>query len=287
MRIKYILLWVVSGLILTSGCAAVLRVTRLRTLELDGKTVKAEEIQIDEVSRSLPLGEKLIYDVSWLGIPVGEITSTIKQVQKINGNNTYRIELVAKTNKFCSAFYPVNSKYVSYMDIKDLVSLRQEVSRREGAFKKDAITNFDQKNHRAHFKNFLDNSEKSFPIPPDTQDILTAIYYLRTVNVDVGDRINYEVVASEKVYSLYSLVEKREFIRIRDVGTFKSFLVRPYLKLGDGGNKRVRKTKVSGYFSADSSRIPLVVVVKGPVFTKVTVSLSKIDNIQQYEKENQ
>lgn len=264
---------------LASGCAA-FRVSRLKTIKVEGKRVRADEIKIEEAATSLPVGERLTYNVSWIGITVGQVTSTIEGIQEINGRKAYRIELVAKTNKLCSIIYPVNSKYISYMDVEDLVTLRHEVSRREGRFKKDAITDFDQENHQAYFINLLDKSEKSFSIPLQVQDTLTAVYYFRTVNADVDEKINYEVVSSEKVYSLYGLIEKKEFIRLRGLGTFESFLVLPYAKLGEDEFKRAR---LCGYFSTDPSRIPLVGIVKGPIFTKVTVSLSKIENIYKDE----
>lgn len=261
---------------LISGCAAAFQVTRPRTVEVEGKRVTANEIRIEEAKKSLPVGERLIYNVSWLGIPVGQITSTIDSIQNIDGRKAYRIELAAKTNKFCSFIYPVNSKYISYMDVGDLVALRHEVSRREGRFKKDAVTDFDQENHKAHFRNLLDKSEKDFLIPFRAQDTLTAVYYFRTIDVDVGRKIKYEVVSSEKVYSLFGSIEKKGFIRISDVGTFESFLVVPYAKLG---GDVVKRASVWGYFSTDSLRTPLVGIIKGPIFTKVTVSLSKVENI--------
>jgi len=222
------------------------------------------------------VGERLTYNVAWLGIPVGEVSMAITGVQEINGRKAYRIELRAKTNKFCSHIYPVDDKYISYMDVENLSTLRHEVSRREGRYKKDAVTDFDQENHRAYFRNLLDGSEKDFSIPANVQDTLTAIYYFRTINVSLGDKVNYEVASDEKVYSLYGSIEKKEFIRIRGLRTFEAFLMVPYAKLK---GERVRKANVIGYFSADPSRVPLVGIVKGPIFTKVTVSLAKVENI--------
>jgi len=72
------------------------------------------------------------------------------------------------------------------------------------------------------------------------------------------------------------LIEKKGFIRIRGLKTFEAFLMVPYAKLK---GERVRKANVIGYFSADPSRVPLVGIVKGPIFTKVTVSLAKVENI--------
>ncbi len=265
-------------MLLASGCATTFSVSRLKAIEVEGRQLRADEIKISEAATLLPVGEKLTYNVSWLGIPVGQITSIIEGIQEVEGRRAYRIELVAKTNKFCSVIYPVNSKYISYMDVEDLVTLRHEVSRREGRYRKDAVTDFDHENHRAHFRNLLDKSEKNFSIPERVQDTLTAIYYFRTIDADVGKKINYNVVSSERIYSLYGLIVRKEFIRISNLSTFESFLVVPYARLGADAVKRWR---LWGYFSADPSRVPLVGIFKGPIFTKVTISLSKIENIHR------
>ena len=50
--------------------------------------------------------------------------------------------------------------------------------------------------------------------------------------------------------------------------------MQPYVELK---GEDIRKGRASGYFSFDDKRIPLLNVVKAPVFTKVTVYLVDID----------
>ena len=76
-------------MLLTSGCATTFRVSRLKAIEVEGKRLKADEIRIEEAATSLPVGERLAYNVSWLGIPVGQITSTIEGIQEVNGRRAY------------------------------------------------------------------------------------------------------------------------------------------------------------------------------------------------------
>jgi len=57
----------------------------------------------------------------------------------------------------------------------------------------------------------------------------------------------------------------------------EAFYVQPYAKLK---GKDVRKGRVSGYFSADERKIPLLAIVKAPVFTKVTAYLIDIDYVK-------
>ncbi len=233
---------------------------------------RKDDIRIAPPAKTLPLGESLTFRIKWLCIPVATITASIKGIENINGREAYVLEATAKTNKFCSAIYKVEDRYVSYLDKEWLCTLRHEVYRREGRYKKDARTDFDQVNHRAHFKNFLDKSEKDFDIPPGVQDPLSMAYFFRLVPIELGKTIQFSVCNNEGVYSLYGVPESTWLVRVPGSGRMGSFLLQPYAKL-DG--KDVKKGKAAGYFSCDDRRVPLLASVKGPVFTEVIGYLDK------------
>ncbi len=239
-----------------------------------------KEIIIDSPQTRLPENEYLKYTVRWLGIPVGYITASIKGVRILNNRQAYVLEVVVKTNAFCSAIYKIDDRYLSYMDVEDFYTLRHEVYRREGRYKKDAITDFDQVTHRAHFKNLLDGSEKDFDIPPGVQDTLSACYYFRLLPIEIGEQIEYAVCNNESIYRLFGVIESKDFIKVPGLSKRPAFYMQPYAKLKD---KKVKKGRVSGYFSTDSQRLPLLAVVQAPMLTEVTASLSKIAYGQDIE----
>ena len=232
-----------------------------------------DDIVIESPQSQLPENEYLKYTVRWLGVPVGYITASIKGIKIIHNRRAYLLEVVVKTNAFCSAIYKIDDRFVSYMDVAGKYSLRHEVYRREGRYKKDAITDFDQVAHKAHFKNFLDGSEKDFDIPPNVQDTLSACYYFRLLPVNIDKKIEYAVCNNEAIYKLFGVIESKDFIKVPRLGKKKAFFMQPYVKLK---NEKVRKGRASGYFSTDSKRLPLLAVVRAPILTKVTASLSKI-----------
>lgn len=236
--------------------------------------VRKDDIAIAKPARLLPLSEKLTYRIKWLCIPVATITASINGIKKINGRDAYVLEATARTNKFCSAIYRVEDRYVSYLDVENLYTLRHEVYRREGRYKKDAYTDFDQVRGRAHFKNYLDKSEKDFDIPRGCQDPLSLAYYFRLVPIEKGRMIQYSVCNNEAVYQLYGVPESTWLVRVPGVGRMESFLLQPYAKLK---GEDVKKGKAAGYFSCDDKRIPLMAAVKGPVFTEVIGYLDKAE----------
>lgn len=223
----------------------------------------------------LPERERLVFRVKWLGISVGEITASIEGIKDLEGRAAYRLEATARTNGFCSAIYPVNDRYVSYMDVEKLCTLRHEVYRREGRYRKDAVTDFDIASGKAYFANLLDGSRKVVEVPTGVQDPLTAGYYFRTIPIELGKKIEFKVYNNEQVYDLIGVAERIKDVRLPGSGERReAFYIQPYARL-DGNI--VKKGRASAYFSRDSSRVPLLVFVKGPVFTEVTGYLARED----------
>ncbi len=280
MRIFYKITIIAAYVIfLLSGCATDYSLRTASVLKPEtGQRIHSKEIQIKAPPKKLALGEKLTYQVRWLGIPVGSIIASIApQLKQINGCSAYKVKVVVRTNDFCSKIYKIEDEFISYIDAETMTTLRHKVYRREGRYKKDAITDFNQQKHIAHFENFLDKSEKTFKIPESAQDTLSACYYFRILKLKLGDRIKYFVVNNEQNYELFGVIEDKKFIKIKGLGDFESFFIQPYAKTLDG--KKVRKGKVSGYFSADEKRLPLLAIVEAPMFTKVTATLASIERI--------
>lgn len=227
---------------------------------------EAADITIAPPAKRLPEREKCVFTVKWLGVRVGEITATINGIKKISGRDAYELEAVVRTNDFCSRIYPINDRYVSYMDVERLCTLRHEVYRREGRYKKDAITDFDQTGGKAYFWNMLDGSKKTVDIPDGVQDALSAAYYFRMIPVEIGKRIEYRVYNNEQVYDLCGVADKKKNVTIPHLGTRLGFHIQPYALLN---GIVVRKGRASGYFSCDEKRLPLLVSVRALLFTEI------------------
>ena len=260
---------------LVSGCAITRRTSSKKFLDEKGNVIKrAQDIVIQAPEQRLPEYEKLTFRIRWLGLHVGDVTLEIKGIQNINGRSAYVLEAAFKSNVFLSVIYKINDRFVSYMDVEKLCSLRHEVYRREGFYKKDAVTDFDHENKKAHFKNFLDKSEKNFDIPAGVQDTLSACYYFMLLPLKEGDRIEYTVCNNEENYQLIGVVESKVFIETVAFREKQAFHIQPYAKLK---GKKVEKGNLRAYFGCDKRRLPLLGVLKGPVFTEVTIALIKTE----------
>ena len=221
---------------------------------------------------TFPKREKLVFRLKWLGIPAGEITTEIRGVEDIRGRKAYVIEVHARTIGFCSTLYKIDDRYVSYMDVEELHALRFEERRREGSYKKDAVTDFDQEEHKAYFKSLTDGSQKVIAIPPHVQDTITAAYFARTTSLQAGRPLELKVLNSEKVYDIFMTDTARTFINVPHLGRKAVYRIAP---MGKFNGKQVREGRMSGYVDVDPGHVPYYIVIKAPVFTKVTAILVK------------
>lgn len=265
------------GLSITSllACLPVFGDTEIQPMDAveHEAVLKEERAELPRARPVFPEYEKLVYRAKWLGIPAGELVAEIKGLEDFRGRKAYRIEVSARTTGICSLIYRIDDHYVSYLDAEEFHTLRHEVHRREGHYKKDAVTDFDQNAHKAYFKSLTDGSEKVYDVPPNVQDTVTASYYSRFLPLGPNRIFTLRVANSEQNYALYLRVhafERRTFAgKVREVFKFQ-----PYARQN---GRRIREGRVSGYISADSVREPLLVVIKAPVFTSIAAWLVKVE----------
>lgn len=218
----------------------------------------ADEIEPDSFTAVTPgpvgfgAGEKLVFSVQYGLITAGEATLEVRNIANIGGRPCYRIVSDARTNDFFSKFYQVRDRYESCMDTTELYTLRYEKHLREGKFKRDETVDFDQTAHRAKYK------DKSVPIPPRTQDVLSALYYVRTLPLEVGQSISIANHTDRKNYPLLVKVHGREHIKV-DAGEFDCLVVEPILR---GPGVFTQKGRLTVWLTDDERRMPVLMKSK-------------------------
>jgi hypothetical protein len=173
----------------------------------------------------------------------------------------------------------------TYIDVEELYPVRFEKKQREGGYRSDEYTDFDQQKGKAFYFSRLNHSKKQYNIPEKVQDTLSCIYYFRLQDAEVGNSIFAHVIADERNYLLEAKIHKKGFVNIKGVGEWEAFMVEP-LPWFQGKVKR--KAKATMWFSADDKRIPLLMVTSGiPFVGTVTVTLQKIENVENLDTKNQ
>ncbi|MGZ5282049.1 MAG: DUF3108 domain-containing protein [Bacteroidia bacterium] len=125
-------------------------------------------------------GEKITYKVRYnlyFNVNVGEVVFNIMPTpQTIAGNKCYHMSATGTTYGFYDPFYKVRDKYESFVEEQSLLPLVFTRDVNEGGYKFNEYVIF---NHKAKTA----KSKKSTKvIPSNTQDVVSAIYYARTLD---------------------------------------------------------------------------------------------------------
>lgn len=193
------------------------------------------------------VGEKLTFSIRWGIITCGYAHMEVREKIRLAGRDTYRIVVLARSAPFFDPFYKVRDRIESYIDRENLYTVRFEKELREGRYRNDTVIIYDHKNRVAY------ENEYKFKITEGVQDVLSALYYLRTKDLKVGARYEFDVGTDKKTWPLVVNVIKKEEITT-PLGKFKTILVIPKLR-EEGIFKAKGDLKV--WLTDDERKIPV------------------------------
>ncbi len=225
-----------------------------------------------EGERVLRTGEKLVFDVTWMGIKAGEATLEARGVVQFNGQPAYHLVTTAQSTPFISKFFRLEDRSDSYLAWGPLRSLQFEKQLREGNYRHNSQTAFDHDRKVATFR-YLDfgpvpknvtkveEAEKytkfvyqEFPLSPGALDELSVLYFVRTLRLVEGQTVTAKVFASKKNWDLEVKVLRRETLETV-LGPRETLLVEPLLKF-EGIFQQ--KGRVLVWLTQDAERIPVL-----------------------------
>jgi hypothetical protein len=210
-------------------------------------------------------GERLVFSIDYGIVNGGEGVLSVVDMIEFEGEQCYRIESTALSNRFFSSFYKVRDKVTSYVDADSLFSRYFNKRLREGDYKKDEEVRFDHVRRKA-----LYSLNREYDISYGVHDVLSAFYYVRTLDLEVGRDVFLAAHSSKKTYEMRVIVHRRETVQT-DLGTFDCFVVQPIM-LGEGLFKAEGDLVI--YITADERRIPVLMKTKLPVGS-ITASLKE------------
>ncbi len=240
---------------------------------LSQKTEKIFPIS-EKPSSKIHLGEKMTFEIRYLGMVVGEAVSEVKELVQVNGRDAYHIEIEIRSHSVLDWVYKVRDAHHTYIDAEHFHSLRYEKKIQEGSYGTDESMEYDQDEHIGQFHSLKDHSRKEMFIPKNVQDQISCCYWLRLQDVKPDSKITIPVNADEKNWDLEVITHGIRERKVDGVGTFQAIEVEPIV-LFEGFF--VKRGKVRGWMSMDERRIPLVMKVKVPVLGNVTANLVRYE----------
>jgi hypothetical protein len=200
-------------------------------------------------NKAFGYGEKLVFSVNYGFINAGSAWLEIDTIIDVRGHDCFRIVSRANSNSFFSKFFKVDDRVATYVDTEGIYPLYFEKHLREGKFKTDRWVRFDQKSRLA-----IESKGDTTVIPPFVQDVLSAMFYVRTLSLEVGKSVYIDNYADRKNYPLEVRVLKKERKKV-DAGEFDCFVVEPLLQEGSG--IFANRGKLTVWLSDDQYRLPV------------------------------
>ena len=198
-------------------------------------------------------GERLEFSIDYGPINAGEASLEVRDVLDSGGHSCYRVESKASSNRVFSAFYMVRDKVVSHIDRRTLFPRYFSKRLREGDYRKNVVVRFD---HEAGLARYADGRE--LEIEPGCHDILSAFYFVRTLDL-AGEGSHFiQTHSSRKNYDLEVVVHGRETVEVA-AGTFDCWKIEPII-LGEGLFQFEGKLTI--WLTADERRMPVLMKTK-------------------------
>jgi hypothetical protein len=171
--------------------------------------------------------EKLMYDLSWNGIPVGRSEQEICDL-----GDTLKIVSLARSNDWLSTFFPVNDRTESVLDKIGHFPGRTRNFKmlfKEGRRVRDREIRFHPQEKYALFLDHKSGEEIRIALEPETFDIYSSFYYVRHQPLQPGKSLYINVLDSKKLHRIEIRVLRRERIKV-PAGEFDTLVIEPMVK---------------------------------------------------------
>lgn len=174
-------------------------------------------------------GERLVFSVEYGIIKAGMATMSVTGPEAYEGLMAYRISASARSNPAFSAFFSVNDLNEALLDIVQLHTLHYYKRLEEGDYVHSEEVLFDQEAGVATYPDEEDPEEQVCDLPPHALDVLSCLYYARTLPLEVGETYTFDCHTDNDNYPMQVSVVRTERIRV-PAGSFDCVLVEPQLR---------------------------------------------------------
>jgi hypothetical protein len=224
-------------------------------------------------NNSFGYGEKFEYDVQYGFIKAGEGTIQVmpKPVYRYN-RECYDVRFEARSLKSLEFLYRVLDRYKTSLDVSGIFSWEFEQNIREGNYKHDSKATFDQ------FSNIAYANKKQYPIPPHVHDVISAFYYVRTLNLGTmkkGSIINLQNFWKDSTYTLGVKYHGKANVEV-PAGKFRCVVVEP-VDMQGGLFRNIGSIYI--YLTDDERKMPVKVASK-ILIGEVTAELTKYSGLR-------
>ncbi|WP_310994340.1 DUF3108 domain-containing protein [Aequorivita marina] len=208
--------------------------------------------------RAYGSGEFFKFRVHYGFVTAGYATLKVEDAA-IDGKDVFHVRGFGETVGLSKWFFKVEDDYQSYIDKKKDIPYRFIRKIDEGGYTKDIQIDFNHFTNKAVVNDKKHNETNVFSFPKETQDMISAFYFLRnrleTENIKTGDMVEMNMFFDKENYKFRLKFLGKEILDT-NFGRVRTLVFRPYVQSG-----RVFKEKESltVWISDDKNKMPLLV----------------------------
>ena len=264
---------------MTDRIGRIVRAGVLKTASVIGSVLLcsplvAASLSVSPAPTSAPsffFGERLVYEISWAGLKVGKGVLESEAGEPLHGRDVFRVRSTTTSNKLLSYIFPVKDRIESIMDANGLYPYKITIDQKHGPRRRHKEIQFDQDGHTALM--YFKGKTSTHDVPPQVQDILSCLYYFRTLpELESGTSVFIDVHESRKNWKLEIKILGRETLKTA-LGTIPAVKVKAIVLfegiLWDKGDLTLGLTD-------DVRRIPVMMNGK-VVIGSVTATLTQVE----------
>ncbi len=230
---------------------------------------KVEDVHRIQPNNYFGVGERMVFNLGYAFINAGKTVMSIDSVIEVGGKKCYQVVSRVNSNKTFDLIYKVRDYVETDVDIKGIFSRRFVKRLQEGSYRASKEVLYEQERGLAHM---LDKGvyKQTFPVEPCAQDILSALFFMRTLDLCVGDTVSVNLFDVHKSYPLKVRVNRKERIKV-PAGEFDCLVLEPFLE-SEGMFRS--KGKIEIWLTDDERKIPALmrtyIIIVGHIDAKLT-----------------
>jgi hypothetical protein len=219
------------------------------------------------------VGEVVTHEVSYFGTTAGHLRLKVAPMVNVNGRKAYNFITEIGTSSMYSRIYSVDDRVETFVDFETLVPSAFAVHIKESDQLKEARMVFDVATNRAtywekkvHKKNGTEEKKQAWDILPYSQNVFSAMFYLRNFQWEPGKEIAFRVADDEQNLIFKGKCLRREKIDTA-IGEKMALVIQPQIIL-KGAFKPVGDIYI--WLSDDENKYPLKIESKIKIGTLVS-----------------
>ena len=122
--------------------------------------------------------EQLRYDISWIGIPVGEATLASEGFENSEEGGLLHFVSTVRSNHVLRVLYPVKTRIESFVEAERFLPVRYVMTGRQGYRMRNRTLLFDQAQHAVELVS--SGEHRTYETVEAVQDPLSALYFYRS-----------------------------------------------------------------------------------------------------------